>query len=117
MNIRQLALAAAAAAILSPAISNASPETTALNACARAFATSLASAGAAAPVYKVVYGGDRSAASAADFFVHTYTFDLHAKNQRTGLPVARANCSTDLRGSVIALRSVPTHALTLDFQN
>jgi hypothetical protein len=82
MNIRQLALAAAAAAILSPAVSNASPEATALNACAR-----------------------------------TYTFDLHAMNQRTGLPVARASCSADLRGSIIALASVPIHALTLDFQD
>jgi hypothetical protein len=38
-------------------------------------------------------------------------------NQRTGLPVARASCSADLRGSIIALASVPIHALTLDFQD
>jgi hypothetical protein len=117
MNVRKLALAAAAAAVFSPAISNASPEKTALNACARAFASSLAPAGAAAPVFKVVYGGERNVASAADFFARTYTFELHARNQKTGLPVARASCSTDLRGSVISLYSIPMDAPTLALQN
>jgi hypothetical protein len=117
MNVRKLALAAAAAAVLSPAISDASPEKTALNACARAFASSLASAGGAAPVFKVVYGGERNVASAADFFARTYVFDLHAKDQKTGLPVARASCSTDLRGSIISLSSIPMDAPTLAFQD
>ena len=117
MNVRKLGLAAAAAAVLSPAISHASPEKTALNACARAFASSLAPAGAAAPVFKVVYGGERNVASSADFFARTYTFELHARNQKTGLPVARASCSTDLRGSVISLSSIPMDAPTLAHQN
>jgi hypothetical protein len=117
MNVRTLTLAAAAAAVLSPAISNASPEETALNACARAFASSLAPAGAAAPVFKVVYGGERNVASAADFFARRYTFELHASNQKTGLPVARATCSTDMRGSVISLSPIPMAAPTLALQN
>src|ERR1700688_5243460 len=85
MNVRKLGLAAAAAAVLSPAISNASPEQTALIACARAFASSLAPAGAAAPAFKVVYGGERNVESAAGFFAGTLTLDLHARDQKTGV--------------------------------
>ena len=112
MNIRRFALAAAA--VLSPIICMASPETAALNACAHAFASSLAAAGSAPPAFKVVYGGEHYANSAADFYARTYTFDLHAKNQKTGLPIARASCSTDLRGSVISLSSLPLDAARRD---
>jgi hypothetical protein len=106
MSFRNFSLAAAIA-VAAPAICNASPETTALNACARAFASSLASPGTAAPAFKVVYGGARSAGSVTDFFAREFTFDLHARDKKTGLPVARANCSTDTRGSVIALAPIP----------
>ncbi len=108
MNIRRFALGAAA--ILSPIVCMASPESAALNACARAFASSLAAAGSPPPAFKVVYGGERSSNSAVDFFARTYTFDLHARNQKTGLPIARASCSADLRGSVIALSSIALDA-------
>jgi hypothetical protein len=107
MNVRKFGLLAAAIAALSPAVSSASDETGALNACARAFASSLASPGAAAPAFKVVYGGSRYAGSVTDYFSHAYTFDLYANNQRTGLPVARASCSTNSHGVVIALSPVP----------
>jgi hypothetical protein len=112
MNIRRFALAAAA--VLSPIICTASPESAALNACARAFASSLAAAGSAPPAFKVVYGGERNVSSATDFFARTYIFDLHARNQKTGLPIARASCSTDLRGSVISLSSIPLDAVRRD---
>ena len=112
MNIRRFALAAAA--VFSPIICMASPESAALNACARAFASSLAAAGSAPPAFKVVSGGEHYANSAADFYARTYTFDLHAKNQKTGLPIARASCSTDLRGSVISLSSIPMDAARRD---
>jgi hypothetical protein len=112
MNIRRFALAAAA--VLSPIICTASPESAAVNACARAFASSLAAAGSPPPAFKVVYGGDRNVNSTVDFFARAYTFDLQAKNQKTGLPIARASCSTDLRGSVISLSSLPLDAARRD---
>ncbi|HEV7613748.1 MAG TPA: hypothetical protein VGO37_17850 [Steroidobacteraceae bacterium] len=106
MNFRTVGLAAAIA-ILTPAICNASPEKVALNACASAFASSLASPGAAAPAFKVVYGGIQNGASAVDFFTRDYSFELHANDRRTGLLVARAKCSTDVHGRVVSLSLIP----------
>ncbi len=105
MNYRTAGLAAAFA-ILTPAICNASPEKAALNACATAFASSLASPGAAAPPFKVVYGG-HEIGSAVDFFAREYSFELHANDRKTGFLIARANCSTNARGSVISLSLIP----------
>jgi len=112
MNVRHFALAAAAAAALSPALSQASPEKAALEACARAFAASLASPGAPVPAYKVVYGGTPSAGnSVSEFFARQYTFELHAESPKTGLPIARASCSADARGAVTALSPIPLDAM------
>jgi hypothetical protein len=107
MNAVRFALLAAAAAALFPAISNATPETTALNACARVFASSLAAAGAAPPAFKVIYGGALDGPSTVQFFARNYTFELHARNPKTGLSIARASCSTDARGGVLSLTSIP----------
>ena len=120
MNIRKLALLAAVAATLSPAISDAaSPEKAALNACARAFASSLAAPGAAAPAFKVVYGGERYGESTVNFFARSFTFELHAADLKTGSPIARASCSTNPHGDVVALSSIPLDAVrpTLTLQN
>ena len=107
MNFRTFALAATIA-VVAPALCNASPETTALNACARAFASSLASPGAAIPAFKVIYGDARSGTSVTEFFAREYSFDLRANSRKTGLRIARANCATDARGSVIALSLIPS---------
>jgi hypothetical protein len=107
MNVRRFALLAAAAAVLSPAICNATPEREALNACARAFASSLASVGAAPPAFKLVYGSLGDSTSTVQFFARNYTFELHARDPKSGLPIARASCSTDARGGVISLSSIP----------
>jgi len=103
-------LALASIAALVPAISNASPEKVALNACARAFASSLALPGAAVPAYKVAYRDNEWVGSMLAFYTREYTFDLRAKNPKTGLPIARASCSVDSRGNVVALSPVPLNA-------
>jgi len=54
MIIRKLLLTAASIAAICPAVSHASAENTALNACAQAFATSLAS-GSGVPAFKLQY--------------------------------------------------------------
>ena len=110
MKYRKVALILAAAAALVPAISNASPERAALNACARAFASSLATPGTAAPAFKVAYRGSLSAGSMLAFYAREYTFDMRANDPKTGLPLARASCSTNARGAVIALSSLPLQA-------
>jgi hypothetical protein len=104
MNLRTLKHVAAAIAALAPALSHASPETQALNACARAFASSLAPPNAAAPAFKVAYRGNQFSGSMLEFYSREFTFDLYANNPKTGLPIARASCSTDSRGGVVALR-------------
>ena len=91
---------------LSPVIANASPEKDALNACATAFATSLTAPGAAAPTFKVVDGSAHTTGSVGDFFAHSFTFYLYANSQKTGLQIARASCSTNSRGAVVALSPV-----------
>jgi hypothetical protein len=110
MKYRKVALLLAAAAALAPAISNASPERAALDACARAFASSLAAPGSAAPAFKVAYRGGQVAGSMLAFYAREYTFELRANDPKTGLPVARANCSTDARGAVTALSPLPLEA-------
>jgi hypothetical protein len=107
MKVRNIALAIATITVLVPAISNASSEKTALDACARAFASSLASPGKSAPTVKVAYLDNHSSGSMFDFYDRVYVFDLHATNEKTGTAIARASCTTDMHGAVIALSSVP----------
>jgi hypothetical protein len=110
MKVRNLALAIATIAVLAPAISNASPEKAALTACAHAFASSLASPGSRAPAFKVNYRSTLVTGSTLEFYTHEYTFELHANDEKTGLLIARANCSTDAHGAVIAFSAIPTRS-------
>ena len=107
MNFRHIALTAASMAALAPAIGNASAEHDGLNACARAFATTLAAPGADAPAFKVTYRGDQHFGSMLEFYEREYNFDLRVNDKKTGLAVARAKCSTDARGAVVAFAPVP----------
>jgi hypothetical protein len=107
MQTRIFGLAVITAAALSPSICNASPETDSVNACARAFATSIASPGTAAPSFKLEYHGTADAGSLSAFYRSQYTFDLEAHDPKTGVTVARARCSTDRHSAVIAFTSLP----------
>lgn len=103
MNHRKIALLAAAIVAFAPAASNASSEAAALDACAQAFATSLAAPGTAAPAYKVIHASSPNLGSVAEFYAREYTFYMRANDKKTGSAVARASCSTDTHGVVIAL--------------
>jgi hypothetical protein len=106
MITRKLLLTAALAAAICPIISHASAENAALNACAQAFATSLAP-DSAAPAFKLKYHSE-SAGPLADYYnSHKFTFYLQARDPKTGLTLARATCSADTRGAVIALTATP----------
>lgn len=109
MILRKVALAAVTVATLSPCISNASPERASAKACASAFASSIAAPGAGAPAYKLAYRGTTGSAL-SDFYPSDYTFTLEARNPKTGLPIARAQCSTDSRGTVTTISAVPLNA-------
>jgi hypothetical protein len=103
MKFHKVSLAAATIVALVPAISSASTEKSALTACAQAFASSLASPGAAAPGFKVDYRGNQDSGSMIPTYAREYTFYLRANDEKTGRIVARASCTTDARGEVIAL--------------
>src|SRR5258706_3859974 len=103
MKFRQVGLLLASMAALVPVASDASAEKAALNACARAFASSLAAPGSAVPAYKVAYMGSEYAGSMLAFYAREFAFDLYANDLKTRLPIARASCSLDSHGTVIAL--------------
>jgi hypothetical protein len=106
MTIRKLLLTAASIAVICPAVSQASPENTALNACAQAFATSLAS-GSGTPAFKLKYHSKSPGALAGYYSSPEFTFYLQASDPKTGSTLARATCSADTRGAVIALKATP----------
>jgi hypothetical protein len=106
MTIRKVLLAAASIAAIAPAISYASPENSALKACAQAFASSLAG-GAAVPVVKVRYHSEPRSATVEYYSNREYTFYLQANDPKTGSTLARATCSADVRGEVVGLTATP----------
>jgi hypothetical protein len=110
MQLRNLTLIAAAIAAISPSISNANPQSVALNACASAFASSLAAPGSASPSYKVDYRGGDSQSALMSYYVREYTFDLRAHSPNSGRTIARATCSADMNGTIVSLKPEPAAA-------
>lgn len=111
MKYRIIGFALATIATVVPAISQASAEKDALNSCVRTFAASLAAPGVEAPAYKVEYRGNQYVQSRlADVYSHGYTFHLFARNAKTGLPLAQANCETDSHGVVVAMSPLPAES-------
>jgi hypothetical protein len=100
MNIRHFGLSIAALAAVSPAVCNAWPAKSSLDACVNAFEKTLASSDEVSHAFKVVYASKQFASSIADYYPTTYTFDLQANNPKTGAVVARVRCSTGRHGSV-----------------
>ena len=109
MILHKVALAALTVATLSPSVSNASPERMSAKACASAFAASIAAPGTSAPGYRLAFRGAIGSAL-ADFYPSDFSFTLEARDPKTGLPIARAVCSTDRRGTVTAISAVPLNS-------
>src|ERR1700760_1193350 len=112
MNIRKLSLSILALAAIAPVVASASPEEKALNACAKAFASSIAP-GASAPVYTLSYDQKREITTVAGFYVRNYSFTLQAQDRKTGAALATATCSADTRGEVLALTPASAPKATL----
>jgi hypothetical protein len=109
MQFKMFVLAGAAIAAISPAVSSASPERTALNACANALASNVAAAGGATN-YQLKY--QHSSSGPLDYYSHQYTFYLQARDAN-GMPLGRATCSANSRGSITAFTPVPLGSSTL----
>jgi hypothetical protein len=109
MTIRKLLLAAASIAAIAPVASFASPEDAALKACAQAFATSLASA-SGAPAFKLKYHSEPTGPLGDYYRGDDYTFYLQAHDPKTGSTLARATCSANTNGTVLALTATPAES-------
>jgi hypothetical protein len=113
MNIRKLSLAILTIAAIAPVVASATPEDVALNACAKAFASSIAG-GSTTPAYKVKYFDQKATnTSVAGFYVRNYSFTMQAQDRKTGAALASATCSADTRGEVLALTPTVTGQTTL----
>jgi hypothetical protein len=106
MMIRRLGLSLAALAAVCPAVSQAWPAKSSLDACVNAFEKTLAQSADAEHAFKVVYAKDQFASSIVDYYSTSYTFDLQANNVKTGQVLARARCRADRRG-IVALSPLP----------
>jgi hypothetical protein len=108
MNFRTFILSAASIAALLPAVSHASPENAALDACVRAFAASMATPGSSAPAFKLKYRSSQPGSAIAEYYSgHEYSFNLQAHDPKTGATVASATCTSDARGAQLALTATP----------
>jgi hypothetical protein len=111
MHIRTLLIAAATLAALTPAVSNAGPESAALKTCTAAFASSLHTAkGTESPAVKLNYHSGAPSSEIAEYYTRDYTFFLKANDPKTGLPMARAQCSATTAGTLLSLSAIPLDA-------
>lgn len=76
------------------------------SACVNAFTKSIAGDDAPAPTFKVVHRAEHTG-SVLEYFATATTFDLVARNPKTGEVHARATCVADNRGRVSSLERLP----------
>ena len=113
MRFRLLFPTALSLAVLSPAISQAAPESDALNACTRAFESSLSTDAASSPVFKVKYTAGQPVTAWSQYFTREYTFLLEARDPKTGIARASATCRASAGGNLLALKATQPGAPAL----
>lgn len=104
MNLRVISLAIVSLAAISPVCAHAGADSAAMQACAAAFAATVAPAGAA-PAYKLSLQ-DHYLSNTEMSFHTDYSFDMKVVNPKTGLASARATCLADAKGTVLSLSTV-----------
>src|SRR5271154_1569886 len=106
MDLRTIALATAAVAALSPAISAANPTDTAMSACVQAFAAKITPPGTETPAVKVAYPQQHAAAATVmDYYARNYSFTMSARKVKSGAEFAQATCLADARGVVLSFHT------------
>jgi hypothetical protein len=71
----------------------------------------VAAPGSRAPEFKLKYRGTQALSAIADYYGgHEYTFYLQAHDTKTGATVARATCTSDTHGTLIALTATPLNS-------
>jgi hypothetical protein len=102
MHVRSLLIAAVSLAVLTPAVSNAAPESAALKTCTAAFASSFSVQGGASPTVKLNYRAGQASDTFAEYYTHDYTFFLSANDPKSGAALARATCSATTGGTLLS---------------
>jgi|GEM_PF-5346137 hypothetical protein len=115
MNIRTLTIAAIAAVpTLLPAVCGAADEAS-LNACAKVFAAGLATHGMPVENYRISFVNRGYVETAAEYDAGIYTYDVTARDPKSGAVMASATCNVDEGAAVTALTyrtfGVPVPAL------
>jgi len=105
---RAMALAASLATL--PALSIAMPSDAALNGCAQQIVSDLAAHQGLTPKYSVNLDRRRSFSDFGVAEPEIYRFTLEARDPKTGLLVARAECDARYTGKVVAFRTLPLAA-------
>jgi hypothetical protein len=117
MRFRLLFPTAAVIAALSPSLSQAAPESEALNACTQAFESSLGADEAHPQVFKVKYNAGQPPSAWSNYFTRAYTFFLQARDPKTGVARASATCSASASGTLITLKAAPVDTTALAAKN
>ncbi len=108
---RALVLAASLAAL--PALSVAKPSDVALNGCAQQVVSEFAARQGLTPKYSVNLDQRRSFRDFGAAEPAIYRFTLEARDPKTGLLVARAECDARYTGEVVAFRTLPLAAQSM----
>jgi hypothetical protein len=107
MNIHTLTIAAIAAVpTLLPAVCGAADEAS-LNACAKVFAAGLSTHGTSAGTYRISFMNRGYVETEAQYEAGIYTYDIAARDSKSGAIMARAACTVDEVGTLTALTYVP----------
>jgi hypothetical protein len=108
MNIRTLTIAAIAAVpTILPSVCAASSDEASLNACAKVFAAGLSTHGTPAETYRISFMNRGYVETEAQYEAGIYTYDIAARDSKSGAVIARAACTVDQVGAVTALSYVP----------
>ena len=111
MNVRLIAIAAiAAVADIQPSNSRASSDVAALTACAKVFAAGLSTRAAPATGYRITFANRGYVETVAQYESGIYTYDVVARDAKSGAALASATCTVDETGAVMALSYVPLTA-------
>ncbi len=108
MYCRLIALAGiAAAAAIHPTLSRAASDDAALTVCEKVFAAGIAGRVIPAVGYRVTFANRGYIETEAQYDAGLYTYDLVARDRKTGIPFASATCTVDEQGAITALSYVP----------
>jgi hypothetical protein len=98
------------ASALLPLLAHASVETKSAAACAQAMASTMAASSTEVPKYRFRYVEDSSPSAMSYFYGQALTFDVQAKDPKSGVTIARATCEIGRDGNVAKLSALPLKA-------